>query len=100
MKKQITKWAYAIKARFFNQEVPNECAATNEFINGVEPSKKPIEPAFKPTDKKVMKNTINRDASEFTTRKPPKFEDDLRKAHTPNIAFMHSLVKPDFKKFI
>jgi len=55
--------------------------------------------AHKPTDKQVLSDTIGRDAAEYTVRNVPQFEVALVRTRTPFIAFMHSLVKPDFRRF-
>lgn len=71
----------------------------NEFKNGVEPTKN-IEQAIVKTDPKVMAATINRDsAGEYTKRKMPIFEEALQTSWNSEIPFMHSIVKPDFRRF-
>ncbi len=47
----------------------------------------------------AMSNDIGRDARPVRKLTPPVFEEDLKTAHTPHIAFMHSVIKPNFKSF-
>lgn len=63
----------------------------NKFKNGIETKQH--------QNYEAISQTIGRDARPVRKLKPPVFEEDLKTAHTPNIAFMHSVVKGEFRRF-
>ena len=63
----------------------------NKFKNGIETKQH--------QNYEAISATIGRDARPVRKLTPPVFETDLKTAHTPNIAFMHSVVRVEFGKY-
>lgn len=63
----------------------------NEFKQGI--------PTKQHQNYEAISRTIGRDARPVQKLNPPVFEVDLKTSRTPFVAFMHSIVKGEFRRF-